>query len=351
MDRIRWAVMGAGGIARRRTIPEGILAADNAELVAVYAPNSGLDVARQFGVAAAESEESLFDFDFDAVYVASPVDCHRRQVELAAAAGRSVLCEKPLALNVEDAEKMAAACASEGVTLGVGLMMRFHPFHRQAAELVQSGELGVPVYARAQLSCWYPPDPNAWRQDPARSGGGSLPDLASHCIDLLEMILGQRVKSVVCRKANLVHDYRVEDTAVVMLEFTNGTLATVDCLFNVPDAAVPNRLEIYGSLGSLLAEGTIGQGQAGELQWRRTKSESNYDSQQQRGGSDTTTNFSLAKGNLYLAQIEDFGRAIVEHREPIATGRQGVWIQRVLAACDRSATDSATITLGAELVR
>ncbi len=70
MAQVRWAVMGAGGIARRRTIPEGILPAKNAELVAVYSPRSGREVAEEFGVRFAESEERLFEFDWDALYVA-----------------------------------------------------------------------------------------------------------------------------------------------------------------------------------------------------------------------------------------------------------------------------------------
>lgn len=226
MARIRWAVMGAGGIARRRTIPEGILPAHNAELVAVYSPNSGREVAVQFGVAAAETEEALFEYEFDALYIASPVNCHRRQVELAATHSRHVLCEKPLGLTVADVEPMLASCERAGVKLGVGTMMRHHPHHQRSAEIVRSGGLGDLSYVRAQLSCWYPPMDGAWRQDPARSGGGPLPDLAPHCLDLLEMIVGVPVCAVTCRKANRIHQYAVEDTAIILIEFTNGVLGT-----------------------------------------------------------------------------------------------------------------------------
>ena len=345
MARIRWAVMGAGGIARRRTIPEGILPAANAELVAVYAPHTGRKVAAEFGVACAETEQSLLDFDFDALYIASPVNCHARQAIAAAAAGKHVLCEKPLALDVADAERMLAACDRAGVVFGVGLMMRFHPHHQRAAEIVRNGDIGVPVYAQAQLSCWYPPLPNAWRQDPLQGGGGAVPDLATHCIDILEMILGEQVKSVSCQLARRVHSYPVEDTAVLLLEFVSGTLATVDCLFNVPDQSVRNRFEVYGSQGSLLAEGTLGQSQSGAMQWFQTPCESTYDAQQGRLSDPLDELLPLAPGNLYRSQIEEFGAAIDEQRQPLAAGRQGVWIQRVLATCQQAAAEGRTLEI------
>jgi predicted dehydrogenase len=338
--------MGAGGIARRRTIPEGILPANNAELVAVYAPQSGEAVAREFGVQSALSEADLYRHDFDAVYIASPVDCHARQVAQAAAAGRHVLCEKPLSLDVAQTEQMLSFCERAGVTLGVGFMMRFHPHHQRAADMVADGELGAPVYARAQLSCWYPPIPHAWRQDPARSGGGALPDLASHCIDVLEMILADKVRSLTCRLTRRVHDYPVEDTCVLLLEFERGATATVDCLFNVPDSSVHNRLEIYGSQGSLLAEGTLGQSQGGEMCWMRDANTERYSAQQDRidGGMEILP---LQAGNIYRSQIEDFGDAVLKQRSPLATGKQGVWIQRILAACQQSAAERRTITVEA----
>ena len=109
MAKVRWSVIGAGGIARRRMIPEGILPATNAELVAVYAPNSGEDVARQFGAAYASSEQELFASECDAIYIASPVHCHSNQVAGAARARKHILCEKPLGLNVDEAAAMVEA--------------------------------------------------------------------------------------------------------------------------------------------------------------------------------------------------------------------------------------------------
>jgi predicted dehydrogenase len=122
----------------------------------------------------------------------------------------------------------------------------------------------------------------------------------------------------------------VEDTAIILLEFASGVIGTVDCLFCTPDECVRNRLEVYGSQGSLLAEGTLGQLQAGTLEWLQAGSSSG-------GGLQP-----LPPGNLYRAQIEDFSQAILDSREPVSTGAQGFWIQRLLDACHRSAAEQNT---------
>ena len=169
------SVIGSGGIARRRTIPEGLAKAAGGRLVAVYDvdPQANREVAGQFGAVACESEEELLARkDVDAVYIATPVHLHARQAAAAAQAGKHILCEKPLGLSVAEAEAAAAACRKAGVILAVDFMMRFHAFHREARRMIEQGALGRMVFVRAQLSCWYPPMPGAWRQDPATGGGG-----------------------------------------------------------------------------------------------------------------------------------------------------------------------------------
>lgn len=303
--------------------------ARNAELVTVYSPHTGEDVARQFGVVAADSEQDLLESDCDAVYVASPVDCHVRQVIQAAAAGKHILCEKPLALNVLEANKMVAACQRAGVLLGVAFMMRNHPLHCQIRDLVRSGRIGQPTYARAQLACWYPPMDGAWRQDARQSSGGALPDLAPHCLDLLEMILEQKIICVSAVVKTTFHNYSVDDTAVLAIEFDGGTVATVDCLFNVPDQAASNRLEVYGSRGSILADGTLGQTATGAMKWF------------EEGGGWHSASYHAE--NMYLTQIEEFGSAVVANRPLDASGEQGLWIQRILAACEESAASGRRV--------
>ena len=260
-NEVKWGVLGSGGIARRRTIPEGLIPADNARLMAVYDLNTAInsEVATQFGAKPVGSVAELLAQDLDAIYIASPPNVHREQALACAHAGKHVLCEKPLGLTVADAEVMVSACQKAGVALGTAFMMRFHAQHQAALQLIREGCLGKPVLARAQLSCWYPPMEGAWRQDPIQGGGGSLMDMGGHCLDLLEMFFGP-VRTVSCFTSRTVHSYPSEDSAVATVQFTNGALGIVDTFFCMPDEASQNRLELYGSLGSILAHGTIGQG-------------------------------------------------------------------------------------------
>ena len=335
--RIKWGVIGSGGIARRRTIPEGFVPARNAHLVAVQDASAAVnkEVAKEFGAVAADSIEALLAADIDAVYIASPVHTHQEQVLACARAGKHVLCEKSLGRTVAEAEAMVAACRQARVQFGTAFMMRFQTQHQAAARMIRDGKLGKPVYARAQLSCWYPPIPNAWRQDPALGGGGSLIDMGSHCIDLLEMFFGP-VTRVSCFTRNAVQGYASEDSAAVLLDFANGALGTVDTFFCIQDASSKNVLELYGSKGSILASGTIGQGSQGDMTAYLQADDAGYAAQQARsagGGLSITPE----PGNMYRAEIEAFSAALIDGKPNPLSSDIGLHSQKLLAACYESA--------------
>jgi len=346
-DRVGWGVVGSCGIARRRTIPEGIVPAANAKLVGLHdrSREGNAEVARAFGVQAFESMEELLAAEIDAVYVATPVYLHGEQVERCVKAGKHVLCEKPLALSVAEGQRVVALTKACAVQLGVGFMMRFHSQHQEALKIIRAGELGKPVYGRAQLSCWYPPLESAWRQDPSQGGGGSLADMGVHCIDLLEMFFG-RVISVSCYIGNLVHSYRSEDSAVATLRFENGALGTVDTFFCMPDQSSKNALELYGSEGSILAKGTIGQGSIGDMVFYPRSQGRGYDAQQDR---DAGQGIELHPPpvNTYKAEIEEFSQAVLEGRESSLGCGAGLRSQVILEACYESARSSKTVRVEA----
>lgn len=345
INKIKWGVIGSGGIARRRTIPEGILHAGHAKLVSVYDINGEVNkaVAKDFQATAVNSVQELIASDIDAVYIASPASMHLEHVLACAKGGKHVLCEKPLGMTVDEAQKMIKVCNDAGILLGIGLMMRYVSQHQAALKLIQEGKLGKPVYARAQLSCWYPPIKGAWRQDPKTGGGGSLMDMGSHCIDLLEMFFG-KVKSVNCFINNTVHSYKSEDSAVVSLLFENGAMGTVDTCFCIPDNSSKNILELYGSGGSILARGTIGQGPAGEMTAILEGDNSGYNAQQARDAGDGLA-IDPAPVNTYLAEIEDFSCAVLEKREPANNYILGLRSQKVLAACYESAKTGKVVDI------
>jgi predicted dehydrogenase len=344
-NKVRWGVIGSGGIARRRTIPEGIAPAGNADLVAVYDINQDANnsVATEYNATASKSIETLLDSGIDVVYIASPVNMHLGHAVAAAKAGKHVFSEKPLGMDVEEAEKMIKTCKDSGVLLGTGFMMRFISQHQEALRLINEGKLGKPVYGRAQLSCWYPPIQNAFRQDPSLGGGGSLVDMGNHCIDLLEMFFG-KIRSVSCFINNSVQAYKSEDSAIVSLFFENGALATVDTYFCIPDNSSKNILELYGSKGSILARGTIGQGSAGEMIAYLETDNIGYDAKQERNSGEGII-INPEPVNPYLAEIEEFSKAILDKREPMNNAEIGLQSQKVIAACYLSAKTGKVVDI------
>ena len=324
--KVKWGVIGACGIADRRTIPEGIIPAKNAELVALMdIDEKGVrKVAKKYGnVRCYTKEEDLInDSEVEAVYIATPTYLHHKHVLMAAKAKKHILCEKPMAMNLNQAEEMIRACRENKVKLTLDYMMRYHTYNRKIKQMIDDGKLGKLVMGRAQLTCWYPPIKGAWRQNPEFGGGGSLIDMGTHCIDLLEMFMG-KVVEVFCYTNSLVQDYPVEDTAVVLLKFKSGALGVVDNHFNIPDASSENRLEIYGSKGSVFAKGTIGQDSSGYMIGRIEKEEKGYEAAQKREEV-KEEEIILKPVNMYQSEIEDFNRCILEDREPSFKGEDGL---------------------------
>jgi len=343
--KLKWGVIGSGGIAGRRTIPEGIAGARNAELSVVFDIDQqvNVEVAKEFGAEQAASINQLLDTDIDAIYVATPAHVHAEQVRAGADAGKHVLCEKPLGMTVAEAEDMIELCRQKEIKLGCAFMMRFVAQHQKALRLIEEGRLGKPVYARAQLSCWYPPIEGAWRQDPATGGGGTLIDMGGHCIDLLEMFFG-KVGRVSCFVNNTIHNYKSEDSATAMLFFENGALGTVDTFFCIPDNSSKNVLELYGSKGSILAEGTIGQGPAGRMVAFLEQDGRDYEAQQVRTAAQGMA-IEPDPVNTYQAEIEEFSQAIIDDREPAISGELGLRSQKIMTACYESARSDKVIDI------
>jgi predicted dehydrogenase len=347
---VRWGVIGAGGIAFRRTIPEGILKAPDAELVAVMdvAEDRAKEAFEKFGAKNyyLSEEELIKDESVDAVYIATPTFLHRKQVIMAAEHGKHVLCEKPMGMNLKECDDMIAACASNGVKLGLGYMMRFHVYNKKAKDMVAAGEIGEVSLARAQLTCWYPPIPGAWRQVEKLGGGGSFIDMGSHCIDLLEYILDSKVVKVSAFMDTLTHDYEVEDSAVVLLKFENGAHGVVDNNFNVPDQATKNVLEIYGSKGSIRSEGTIGQDSAGIMRCYIQEETTGYNAAQVRTvASGESIIDDLEPVNMYTSQIQSFNEAIEKDSRPMVDGEGGKRNLAIVLAAYEAAKTGKTVNI------
>ncbi|OHB81443.1 MAG: hypothetical protein A2V98_07890 [Planctomycetes bacterium RBG_16_64_12] len=321
-NRVSFGVIGAGGIAYRKTIP-GMKKAKNCRLVAVMDPVNIEKIAAEFQVFRAYSREQdlLADPDVEAVYIASPVNCHARQIRMAAEAGKHVLCEKPLCLNLKEAKEAVEACRKNKVFLQEGYMMKFHGAHVKIKQLVDEGRLGKIVYMRAQLSCWYPKMGGAWRQDPKKGGGGALIDMATHLYDLLESFAGP-VRRVVALTGNVVQPYKSEDASTTLLEFKSGSHGSVDCFWSIPDEASRTRLEVYGTEGAIFTEGTIGQSTGGTMEGIFGLGQSAYDAAQDKDVQRKFQRIPFDKINPYTAECSYFADCILAGRRPEINGAE-----------------------------
>lgn len=266
--RLGWCVIGCGWVAQDYVIP-ALLAARNSLLVAACDLDEKALTALPDGdfLRTTDLAEALAAAGVDAVYVATPNHLHRASVEAAAAAGRHVLCEKPMAATAVDAAAMVEACRRAGVTYATAFDQRFHAAHQALACLVREGRLGIITQARIHYACWLPAawSVDNWRIDPARAGGGAMIDLAPHGIDLLEMLLADQWHELYALTQRQVHAYAVDDGAVLMGRFRGGALATLQVGYNCPDAYPRRTLELIGTHARALSLDTMGQTPGGTL--------------------------------------------------------------------------------------
>lgn len=303
--KVRWGLIGCGDIARKRVAP-ALRDSALCELVAVSRARSELadSFAREFGARrwSADWHDFLMDYEIDAIYVATPVHLHAEQTIAAAERGKHVLCEKPMALNVAECDRMIAACRANDVKLGVAYYRHFYPAVRRVKELVDSGELGVPVVAQINAFEWFDPsqsDPRAWLINRSLSGGGPMFDFGCHRIEVLIDIFGD-VREVKATLANTFFDREVEDTATAVFQFKRGTCATLTVTHAAREPQ--DTFDLFCSHGSIhipvLNEGTM---RVVTPDGERIETHPNT-------------------ANIHQPLIDDFATAVLNNRDPIVTG-------------------------------
>lgn len=254
MTNIRWGILGCGDVAEKKGGP-ALYKAQGSELVAVMRRDRAKAeaFAQRHGAKRAydNARALLADPEIEAVYIATPPHLHEEQTLLAAAAGKHVLVEKPMALNGAQCDAMNRACRTAGVQLHVAYYRRFYPKFAAAKALLAQEALGQIVTARLQL-CAPPPAPSGgelpWRLRPEVSGGGLWVDVGSHRLDMLVFLLGD-IAEVTGYADNRLRQSPVEDSVVACLRLASGAQATAS--FHFATAERRDVLEIHGTKGSL----------------------------------------------------------------------------------------------------
>jgi predicted dehydrogenase len=235
-----------------------VAAIPGARVVAVYGPTRqrAEAVAQASGAAAFDDLDRFFEIPVDMVAIGTPSGLHGAHGAAAIRHGAHVLVEKPIEISTARADALIADADRAGVTLGVIFQDRLKPDVRRLKSRVEEGTLGTILLARAQVPWWRPPEyyrDSRWRGTWALDGGGALMNQGVHTVDLLLWLCGP-VARVSGRTATRFHKIEVEDTAVAVLEFASGALATLEASTCV-NPGRPRRIEIAGSRGTAILEG------------------------------------------------------------------------------------------------
>lgn len=291
----------------------------------------GRAFAARHGIVCFPSYEALLAEGPDGVIVCSENARHRGLVELAAAAGAHVLCEKPLAITTADAQAMVAACARANVILMTAFPMRFSPVMTEIKALLDRDGLGQVYAASSTNNGQMPARHRAWFVDRELAGGGAGMDHIVHLADLLRWYLRSEVATVYARFNRILHADKVavETGGLVLLTFADGTFATIDCSWSRP-LGYPIwgglTLELIGERGVVTADGfrqnLIAYGDENVLPtWLPW-------------GSDADR-----------AMVGEFVSAIREQRPPAVTGEDGLRAVEIVMAAYRSAETGQVVTL------
>jgi len=261
-DKLGMGIVGCGDIAVQEA--QAIASARSTDLVMVMDVNAtyARALGRDFGVAAtAELEELLASPAVRAVVVSVPNHLHASTAIRAAEAGKHVVAEKPMALDLEEADAMTEACRSSGVKLSVAYCYRYWPWVRKARELVRRGTIGHVTGLTSTSMSLKPPSywsggyskrvATDWRKDRRRSGGGVFAMNVTHNLDYLYYITGLEVERIYAEHGTLATDVAVEDTISAVLRYTNGAIGSVSA-GSAAAGGGTNEDRIYGTRGQII---------------------------------------------------------------------------------------------------
>jgi len=335
-DSIRWGILGNATIARICVIP-AIARSANGRLRALASRNPA--AARE--TAAANGVERLYDRyeavledpEIDAVYIPLPNHLHRPWTIRALEAGKSVLCEKPLACSAAEATAMAAAAAESRCALMEAFMYRFHPRSRRIQQMVAAGELGEPRLVRTAFCYAMKPEiieagENA-RLHPDM-GGGALLDVGCYGVSLARWLLGAEPEAV---QAQAVYHprQRVDMHLAAVMRFPGSVLATLEASFMT---ALQQTYTVIGSTGAVeLPHNAF-------IPWEADAVYLQRGTEDERGRQHT-----IAGIDQYRLMVEHFADVVCGRKSPAFTIEDSVANMRVLDALAEAARTGCTVDL------
>ncbi|MDU6411542.1 MAG: Gfo/Idh/MocA family oxidoreductase [Yersiniaceae bacterium] len=338
-QRVGFAVVGLGRLTLNQILP-ALHRSKNARPVALVSGyrEKAETVAAQYGI----RSDAIYGYDemqkmadnpeIEAVYIVTPNGLHRDHVLAAAAAGKHVLCEKPMANTSREAQEMIDACQQAGVKLMIAYRCQFDAFNKEAARLVQSGELGRPRIIEATNVQMMGLD-GQWRFKAGLAGGGALPDIGLYCLNGVRMMLAENPIEVYAQAVNPTGDPRyaeVEETISFVLRFRSGVIA--HCVTS------------YGAHEGKEMTVRLENG------WVKLDNAFAYSGQrltvaQRKGEAQSLEERKLSAGPQFVLEIEHFADCVRNDRAPRTPGEEGLQDQIFIEAIYRSAQEGRPVTL------
>jgi 1,5-anhydro-D-fructose reductase (1,5-anhydro-D-mannitol-forming) len=329
MTGLRWGLIGASTIAAEHMIDA--FRANGGEVVSVMSASAerAAQYAKNHGIAKSTTDLGALveDANIDAVYVSTTNELHRDQVFAAAAAGKHVLCEKPLALNLADARAMVAECRRRGVVMATNHHLRNAATHRAMRDAIKAGRIGRPLFARVFHAVHLPPHLQGWRIERPQAGGGVVLDITVHDADTLRFVLDDEPQSVTAMTSNSgLGQAGLEDGVMGVISFSSGLLAQFHDAFTVKYAGTG--FEVHGEEGSLIGRDCMTQAPKGEVLLRSAAGEEAL---------------KLDHEKLYVRSVRLFQGAVAGSGAPSASGEDGVKSLSVAVSALESARSGAAV--------
>jgi predicted dehydrogenase len=330
---IGFGIVGGGMIGKVHA--EAIHAIPGARVVAVWGRNEARvnELAAKYNAAGyGDYAQFLAHPGLDVVNVCSPSGLHLEHGRAAAEAGKHVLVEKPIEINLERADALIEACDKAGVRLGVIFQSRFLPMVQKMKAAIDAGKLGSLILGDAYVKWYRAPEyyADSWHGTMALDGGGALINQAIHTMDLLRWMMGPVESAFAMKKALRYPHIEAEDTLVGTLQFANGALGAVVATTSIKPG-FKRRLEISGANGTIILDGDAisvwdieGDAQSEEAAEQIT---------------DGSSNPAAISTEGHRRQIEDMMQAVLENRAPVIDGHEGRKSLEVVMALYQAATE------------
>lgn len=328
---MQWGLIGASTIAAEHMI--GAIRAQNGHSVkAVLSANAerGAGFASAHGIPSSTTslDEMLADDDIGAVYISTTNEKHLPQAMAAIAAGKHVMCEKPLAMSAADAAKMVSAAEEAGVLLATNHHLRNAGSHLAIKALIQDGKLGEVLSVRIFHAVLLPEHLRGWRLSDSAAGGGVIPDIVVHDADTVRFHLEEDPQEVVAMESHGSLSRGAEDGAMSVWRMPSGVQVMTHESFTHPFA--PSGFEVHGTKGSVIARNVMTQRPVGEIALITAAG---------------SREVSFATHGLYDRSLALFADALNGNGQPSATGVDGVKSLAVAEAVKHAAVTGRAVTI------